>query len=196
MISLACSLAIAAAFGAGAGSVSAGKVTAASVKAKNAKAHKAYKKKMSSIAKASMDCSYKYVDITGDGIHEALVSANVGRDFYIFTYKGGKAKKILTGGDYGLSKITIYKGSKGIITYGGGHGGETYSYYKKKGSSYKKVASRSRQSVNGGGMSNGPWYYYNGKSGSINKAAFNKNIKGISKGKKSTINTINWKMVR
>jgi len=150
---------------------------------------------ISKIADQSLDCSYKYADVTGDGVHEALISTNVGRDFYIYTYRSGKAKCILTGGLYGLNKLTVYKKTGAVTLYGAGHGGEQYAYFKYKSGKYKKAASKSRVAKAGGGISNGPWYYYSAKGSSVKKSAFNKAIKGLAKGKKTTFNTLKWKSV-
>ena len=165
-------------------------VSAESKAAKNKKAVALYEKE----AKRINAWRPKYVDITGDGIKEALFyyrpkgRGGSGIDFVIYTYKNGKIKCILSDTNYGLIKIMVYKKSKSFIAYGAGHGGEWYAYFKMKSGEYKYIAEKSRRAKNGGSMTNGPWYYSTGNGmsyKSLTKSQFNKKIKSIKKGKKT-----------
>lgn len=168
-------------------------VSAASKATKNKKATALYEKKAASISSKSMLESKKYVDLTGDGIKEAIFyyhprNTGSGRKFVIYTYKKGKIKKILNDGNYGLENLIVYKKSKSFIAHGAGHGGEWYRYYKLSGGKYKKVATKRRVSVYGGSFKNGPWSYFKGADWTdTNKSEFNTIIKSIKKGKKKNI---------
>ena len=177
------------------------KTQAASLTARNNKAHRVLKKKYNSIYRKHMDITYKYYDVTGDGIHELLMdcypssSGGSGHVIYIFQAKGSKAKCILKTTEYGLERISFYKKSKSLVMSMYGHGGESHSYYKFKTGKYKCLGTKSRQSVKGGNLNNGPWYYYNGSGKNTSKAAFTKTIKGLEKGKAKFTKTSSWKYV-
>ena len=106
------------------------KSQAASLTARNNKAHRVLKKKYNSIYRKHMDITYKYYDVTGDGIHELLMdcypssSGGSGHVIYIFQAKGSKAKCILKTTEYGLERISFYKKSKSLVMSMYGHGGE------------------------------------------------------------------------
>ena len=181
--------------------ITAPKSQAASLTARNNKAHTLLKKKYNSIYRKHMDVTYKYYDVTGDGVHELLMDCypspygGSGHVIYIFQAKGSKVKCILKTTEYGLERITFYKKSKSLVMSMYGHGGESHSYYKFKSGKYKCYGTKSRQSVKGGNMNNGPWYYYNGSGKTTSKAAFNKKTKGLKKGKARVTKTVSWKYV-
>lgn len=165
----------------------AGNAAPAQAASKNEKAHAVYDKKLSKLTNLE---GYRYADVTGDKVDEALVQTHEGggsgRVFRIYTYKNGKAKKILETAEYGLETITFYKKSKGLILYGAGHGGEWYEYYKLKNGKFKYLAGKSRVAEAGGGMYNGPWNYYK-KTKTITKKQFKKRVNGVKKGKKKKV---------
>lgn len=117
-------------------------VSAASKATKNKKAVALYEKK----AKKLRYLEYKkYVDITGDGIKEAIFyyhpkNIGSGRRFVIYTYKNGKIKRILYDVNYGLMKMVVYKKSKTFIANGGGHGNTWDRYYKLSNGKYVELS--------------------------------------------------------
>ena len=176
------------------------KIQAASLKSKNKNAQEILQKKYTDLYNNSSGISYKYMDVTGDGVHELLASyfpssEGSGGNMYgldIFQVKKGKIKCILRTDSYGLAKITFYKSSKSLVMSQYGHGGESYSYFKFKSGKYKSVASKARQSTKGGSVENGPWYYYGSSQKTISKSSFNKKIKGMVKGKAKTTKLDKW----
>ena len=143
-------------------------VQAASVATLSRKADAAFDKKLKSISSKSQNSlRYRYVDITGDKIHEALVEykpktqEGSGETFDVYAYSNGSVKRILTIKEYGLSRCIFYKKTKTLILYSAGHGGEGYGYYQmKKNGNYRFVASKGRNAIAGGGTDNGPWQYF------------------------------------
>ena len=170
---------------------------AASAVKVNRKADAKFNSKVQTIRKNSQFMvQYKYVDVTGDGIHEAVVEykpKNMGGSAQkcdVYAYKNGKVKRILSTEEYGLTKCIFYKKSGSLIFYGSGHGGEWYSYYKlKSNGTYKYVAERSRQALAGGGMWDGPWQYYSADK-KITVSKFNSLTRKLQAGKKSSFS--NW----
>lgn len=175
-------------------------VSAASKAEKNKKADTAYDNTRQDLLEKSSGLTWKYTDLTGDGIHEFIAEYNpkIGgpAQQVIYTWKNGKVKCILNASVYGMNSIIVYKKSKSLIIHGAGHGGEQYVYYKLQNGKYKTIASKGRQSENGGGIKNGPWYYYDSESSSIGKSVFNSLIKGIKKGKKIKLNPLKWEVIR
>lgn len=169
-------------------------VQAATVAQTNKKADQKFNSKMKSIRKNSQfSIRYKYVDITGDGIHEALVEykpktqGDSSQKFDVYTYKSGKVKRILTTTEYGLSKCTYYRQAGSLIVYGAGNGREWYRYYKlQSNGKYKYITQKTRTAIAGGSVSNGPWQYYKGGSTltKITAKKFNNLNAGLKKGKR------------
>ncbi len=180
--------------------ITAPKAQAASLAGKNKKAHRLLQQKYTSLYNNSSGISYKYLDVTGDGVHELLAdyfpsADGSGGSMYgldIFQVKNGKIKCILRTDSYGLAKITYHKSSKSLIMSQYGHGGESYRYFKFKSGKYKSVASKSRQSTKGGSVKNGPWYYQDGAQKTITKSSFNNKIKGMTKGKAKVSKPDKW----
>ena len=180
--------------------ITAPKTQAASLKNKNKKAHKVLQTKYTSLYNNSSGISYKYMDVTGDGVHELLASyfpssKSSGGSMYgldIFQVKNGKIKCILRTDSYGLAKISYYKSSKSLIMNQLGHGGESYSCFKFRNGKFKSIASKARQSIKGGSVENGPWYYYGSSQNTISKSSFNKKIKGMIKGKAKITKPDKW----
>ena len=170
------------------------KVQAAS--SKNTAADQAYDRVRSSLLRKSSGVTYKYVDITGDGVHEFLAEYNpkIGGPArqVIYTYKKGKAKKVLSSKVYGLSSVIAYKKTKTLVLRGLGHGNEQYVYYKMKNGKYKKLASRARVAKAGGAITNGQWYYYNKSSQAVDKTTFSSLINKAAKGKKKKYSVTKW----
>lgn len=166
----------------------------------NQKAHAVFEKKIKKIAKSCRDNAvyYKYVDITGNGVHDVVLnyqtdsgSASI---YKILTINDSKTKSIFSTTEYGLEKITLYKKSKSIVYYSAGHGGESYTYCKMKKGKYKIIASKSRASLAGGGAENGEWNYYDAKFNTLSKSKFKSKVKGIQKGSKKNINLSKLKL--
>lgn len=169
---------------------------AVSKAAKNKKAHIVFKKKARSLGKTYQNVQYKFVDLTGDGIHEMLVDGRSGQGgghiFYVYTYKSGKAKRILKDGQYGMAFIKSYRKTKAFVMYCTGHGHEHYDYFAMKNGRYKRIAKRWRSGVNGGSVGSGAWSYSNGKSKAYTKATFNKKVKKLTKGKTKKVSAFGW----
>ena len=168
-------------------------VSAASKAKKNQAAVALYEKKAGKIVNLE---ARKYVDITGDGVKEAIFyyhpkNSGSGRKLVIYTYKKGKIKKILSDGNYGLIKLIVYKKSKSFIAYGAGHGNEWYRYFKMKNGKYKEAAMKARTDP---AFRKSAWYRtkitnspYKGSRKELTVAEFNAAVKGIKKGKKKTV---------
>lgn len=157
----------------------------------NKKAEKAFDKKVASLKKKDPDVYSKYVDLTGDKVSEAVVEyqsgGGSGRVFLVYAYVNGKAKKVLSYQEYGLSKLYAYKSNGSLVAWMAGHGNETYAYFGWKNGKYALVAQRGRVSKKGGAAANGSWSYYDGKDQKITKASFQTLIQEVQKGKKTTI---------
>ena len=174
-------------------------VQAASVEKINKQADSKYTVKMKAIRKKSQAMiRYKYVDITGDGIHEALVEykpktqGGSSQTFDVYTYKNGSVKRILTTTEYGLSRCIYYRKAGSLIIYGAGHGGEWYRYYKLNSSGkYRYTAQKSRVAIAGGGGWNGSWSYYKGGTSvtSITAKKFKSLITGCKVGQRKAFRT-------
>ena len=159
---------------------------AATKTAINKKAKKLYKKQINKIAaKGVVYVAYKYADVNGDGITDAMVEYfsgenGSGRHFTIYSYKNGKLIKLLDEDEYGLQKVIVYK--KGIIIYYRGHGHEEYVYFKKTSTGkIRYFADKSR-------MLEDEWGY----SHNLTKTAFDKRVKTIKSGSKKTYSVSKW----
>lgn len=158
--------------------------------ATKAQVRKAYKQQVKKLARLTPDydhgAHYKIVDVLGNKTEELLVmtrdGGGSGSTLRIYTYANGKVKRICTTGVYGDNWYKFYRSAKGFVMHSSGHGGESYRYFKRGKSSYKLVASKGRQSVNGGSAENGPWSYYNAKGSELSKAAFTKKAKAVARG--------------
>lgn len=111
----------------------------------NSKAHAAYMKKMRGLADSSGRDMYCFVDLTGDGVDEAVMEnyayGGSGCDLLIFTYKKGKVKRIYKEPEYGLQWIKYYKKTRSLVFYRSGHGGSLYWYAKYKQGKFVNVSS-------------------------------------------------------
>lgn len=156
----------------------------------------AYKTKIDQLNKKSYkdygQVVAKYADLDGNGIEEMLCiyklksTTGSGYDFDIYTFKNGKTKRVLSYVSGIIGGITYSQKSKSFVQHSTGHGGELVQYYKLKDGRYKKIASKSRQSVYGGGEKTGKWHYSIGNGASsktVKKAAFAKKISPLQKGK-------------
>lgn len=161
-------------------------VKAASNKAAlDKKAKRAYAKVIKSLSSANHRVYYKYADVTGGSTVElvALVfptEAMPSRDV-IYTMKSGKPKRIMNRNSYGYwNRLAAHKGAKSLVFYSSSHNVDSYSYYKLVSGKFKQVAARSR-------MWGSSSWSYGVPSGStyktVSKAAFNKKVKPLLKGK-------------
>ena len=168
----------------------------------NKKADAAFNTKLKALRGSSQSVYYGYVDITGDGIHEALVEykpfsiGGSGQQFDVYAYKDGSVKRILSTQEYGLSKVIYYKSVGSLILYGSGHGGQWYSYYKlKSNGKYGFKVQRARTAIAGGSATNGPWSYYKNGTGAsvtpISEKSFEKAVAKLETGKKKSFKA--WK---
>ena len=172
--------------------------SAASAAKTNKKADKAFDAKIAALrADSEFSVRYAYVDLTGDGIHEALAEyrpsteGGSGSTFAVFAYNKGAVKQILSVREYGLTKCMYYTKTKTLIVYGAGHGGEWYRVYQQKSTKYEAIAQRARTATAGGASENGPWNYTKGKKEAtqITKAKYNSLTKNLKKGKKKTLSS-------
>ena len=172
-------------------------VQAASVAKTNKKADKAFDAKLAALrTESAFPLSYAYVDLTGDGIHEALVEhrpsgiGGSGSTFAVFAYEKGAVKQLLSIDEYGLTKCTYYTKTKTLIAYGAGHGGEWYRAYQLKSNKYKAIAQKTRTAKAGGAAENGPWKYTKGKSETqTTKSKYTSLMEKLKKGKKKTVSS-------
>lgn len=113
------------------GSASAAKAGTVSVQAskaaKNKAAHKAYKKKMRSLKKqAWFTGSYRFIDLTHDGVDELVTLWWPA----VYTYKGGKVKRVYSASYGSESVVKAYKAKKVFVVCSPDHvGSASYSYW-------------------------------------------------------------------
>lgn len=167
---------------------------AATKAAINKKAKKLYKKQLDKLNRPDITYYvYKYIDVTGDGIVEALVEyhpmGGSGRKFVIYSYKSGKLVKLCTIGEYGLDRLYIYK--NGFIMHCAGHGHESYSYYKKTSDGkFRIVADKGRLMEEGA-----EWFYYNRQGSQVTKTTFDKLTRRIKAGSRKVLYPQKWTWV-
>lgn len=165
---------------------------AASKASINNKADALYMKKVQRLKKDVKSVWYKFTDITGDDIHEAVIFGKAitgsGNYWKIYTYKGGKTKLLFDGGEYGLDKLVVYKKTKSFYYHRAGHGWEATIFYQLKNGKYKQVAGKGRSFQ---GVRPGKWSYNNGKK-AISKSAYNKLIRKYKRGKAAKMNPSKW----
>lgn len=139
--------------------VPASAVSADKLSPANKAAHAQYEKKLKSLAKKSRYVYYKYVDLTGDGVHELYVKCRSGKakgvgkaDYYVYTIQYGKPKSILHLTDH-MEPVSYYKSQHVIIC----HYTNPFSYYSQfyqlKNGKFKRVFATSA--------------YFNGSSASV-----------------------------
>ena len=175
---------------------------AASQSTKNRRAHALYDKKVTAARKISTSVRYKYFDITGDGVHEALIdyhpkSGGSGHYFCIYTYKNGKVKQLLKEGQYGLDKLTVYKKTGTVIGYGAGHGNEWFRVYKLKNGKYRMIAGKGRRGPAPavGSVKNGAWNYWKSGYQSISKSKYSSIVSKLKKGKARKYELTKWNLL-
>lgn len=156
----------------------AGRAYAASVQAKNAKAHAAYGKKLAKLAKENgsiVGLEYMCVDITGDGVDDMLVQWWPA----IYTYKGGKVKRVYNGFRGGLAFTKVYKSKKVVVTNASGG----LTYLKWNGKKFKKMVTIVDNNIFDGGST---YYWVTGKGEVTEKKAkaFAKKLVGNAKSQK------------
>lgn len=172
--------------------VAAVRVDAASVISANSKANAKYSKKLKSLLDSGnyRGIEYKFVDITGDGINEALFLLAPKKSgstvvFRIFDYDSatGKIKRILNCRGKYLKKLLVYKSNKTFILEYSGKGAKEYDYYSMKKGVYVLDAYKLRPA------SSNVWQYYNKNGKQISESSFNTLINGVKYGKRTIIKT-------
>ena len=161
----------------------------------NKKAVALYKKKAKELEKKKSSSVFKkvgkkYIDITGDGIKEALFwyRDGVGISLEIYTYKSNSIINIFDGGGYGLDKLIVYKKTQTFIEHKLGKG-EMFAYYKLTNGKYEEVANK----YNHLSYTNGKWRYTSvsgNERKTISKKQYNSITKKLKKGKKKTIKIV------
>ena len=168
------------------------RVDAASVISVNARANAKYSKKVKSLLDSGnyRTVEYKFTDITGDGINEALLLLTPKKSgstvvFRIFDYdtSSGKIKRILNYRGKYLKKLLVYKTNKTFILEYSGKGAKEYDYFSMKKGIYVLDAYKLRPA------SSSIWQYYNKDGKRISEADFKKLIKGVKYGKRTIIKT-------
>ena len=146
----------------------------------NSKADAAYKKEIKKFSKTVKRTWYKLVDITGDGVHEAIVSGKAkegsGYILKIYTYKNGKVKELFEHRGYGVEKIVAYKKAKSFYYHKIGHGSEAYVWHQLKNGKYQEVCGRGRAQ-----MGDTSWKYSTPQKG-ITKSEYKKLVNSLAKG--------------
>ena len=157
----------------------------------NQKADAAYKKEIKKFSKTVKSTWYKLIDITGDGVHEAIVFGKSkygsGNAWKIYGYKNGNVTLLFDGGEYGLDKIVVYKKTKSFYYHKAGHGFETYAYYQLKNGKYQLVCSKGRSQMEGSS-----WGYGDSQK-EITKSQYKKLVNSLSKGKAKKLYPLKWK---
>ncbi len=167
---------------------------AATKAAINKKAKKLYKKQLDKLNRPDITYYvYKYIDVTGDGIVEALVeyhpAGGSGRKFVIYSYDAGKLVKLCTVGEYGLDRIYFYK--NGFIMHTAGHGHEGCRYYKKSADGkFRMAAMKGRLSEDGA-----EWVYTNRHGNEVTKATFDRLTRKIKAGSRKVLYPQKWTWV-
>ena len=168
------------------------RVDAASVISVNARANAKYSKKVKSLLDSGnyRTVEYKFTDITGDGINEALLLLTPKKSgstvvFRIFDYNTatGKIKRILNCRGKYLEKLLVYKSNKTLILEYSGKGAKEYDYYSMKKGAYVLDAYKLRPA------SSSVWQFYNKDGKRISESDFKKLIKGVKYGKRTIIRT-------
>ena len=151
---------------------------------KNKKAHTAYYKRLKKLEKDGLFLSsiggYQFVDLTGDGIDEMIVSWWPS----VYTYKGGKAMRV-DNADVGSSYyVKLYPSRKVFVRTMPDHmGSASKNYYKWNGKKFVKVASTYQPSQSGKKQGAKPFYWVKGK-GKVSKSMGKAYVKKITKGSK------------
>ena len=167
----------------------------ASADTTNRKADSAYKKEIRNFQKFVKSTWYKFTDITGDGIHEAIVFGKTiggsGNIWKIYTYKNGKVVNILDSSEYGLDKMVVYKKTKSFYYHRAGHGSENYVFMQLKNGKYQLVAVKGRPQDG-----TVKWSYSHGNNEEISRNEYNKIIKKLKQGKAIKMNPLKWKKTK
>ena len=168
------------------------RVDANSVISVNSRANAKYSKKVKSLLDSGnyRTVEYKFTDITGDGINEALLllsPKNAGSTvvFRIFDYDTatGRIKRILNYRGKYLEKLLVYKTNKTLILEYSGKGAKEYDYFSMKKGVYVLDAYKLRPA------SSSVWQFYNKDGKRISESDFKKLIKGVKYGKRTIIRT-------
>ena len=156
----------------------------------NSKADAAYKKEIKKFSKTVKRTWNKFVDITGDGVHEAIVFGKSkygsGDTWKIYTYKNGKVKVLFEYSGYGVDKIVAYKKAKSFYYHKIGHGSEAYVWHQLKNGKYQEVCGRVRAQ-----MGDTTWSYGDSQGKQITKSEYKKMVNSLSKAKATKVNL--WK---
>lgn len=162
---------------------------------KNAKAHKAYEKQIRKDQRKYCPgeyLKYAYKDLNGDGINELITYPGFGYCMEIlYTYKNGKAKKLIS---VGQGEFEKYYKKKKVLCYGGGHMDHYYQeYYKFEGSKLiKKAYLEESVELIGDEPVSEVRYYVNGKR--TTKQKYKSYVKKLTKGDKAKrFSKLNWK---
>jgi hypothetical protein len=173
------------------------RVDAASVISVNTKANAKYVKKVKSLINSGnyKNIEYKFTDITGDGINEALILLSPKKSgstvtFRIFDYntETGKIKRILNYRGKYLKKLLVYKSNKTLILEYSGKNAKEYNYFTMKKGVYVLDAYKLRPA------SSILWQYYDKNNKRITETAFKNLINGVKYGKRSIIKTSTFTM--
>ena len=152
-----------------------------------------YKKKAPTLDEGMEETRIKFLDMTGDGIEEAMVTYEhydpVYGGAYVLTCVNGKVKTILDGaGGYGMDSIYLYRSTRTVLVHCGGRGYEYYDVFSFKNGVFKRIASKTRdESIAYGGDYNSKWGYWDSRDSKISKAKYDALTKKLFKGKKTRL---------
>ena len=152
-------------------------VTHASKASKNKAAHKAYLKELKKlVAERNAIGKYRFMDVTGDGVDEMITMWWPA----VYTYKGGKVKKVFSGDIGRVLFQKAYKKKKVIVVTLNDPAYTTVSksYLKWNGSQfvYKATLTPTNSYAKQHGVSSR--YYINGK-GNVSKKTANAYVKKL-----------------
>lgn len=156
---------------------------------KNRKAHKAYKRQLKKDKKkyrsGKEKIKYAYKDLNGDGIDELITEPEYGYcSQIIYTYKGGKVKKLV---EVGQGEFMKYWRKNKVLYYYGGHGDSEYDeYYKLQNNKYRRIAYKAvvfDYNMETDEEIYTTSYYVKGKK--VDKRTYTSYIKKLTKGEKA-----------
>ena len=156
-------------------------LSAAATKAqKNKTAHKAYKKKLRKLASevSYITPQYKFIDVTGDGVHEMFVAWWP----EVYTFQNGKVKR-LNRGEVGSDNYKVIASKRVVVRLSADHmGAASLMYYKWNGKKLVHRVTVYTPTRDGRNMGAEPYYWVKGH-GKVSKSYAKKQVKKLTGGK-------------
>jgi hypothetical protein len=157
---------------------------------KNKDAHAAYEKQIKYYKRLGYrDITYKYADITGNKVDEAVVrytgkKGDNKQYLRILGYSGKINRLLLYKDSPTMQKLLVYKKTDSFILYSTKAGSESYTYFTIVGSKYAKVASKTRVT---GTQKKQDWKYYDSEGNKIAQDRFKAITSPLKKGTKTRV---------